>query len=517
MTALIVALSIDAMILIASYFATPLICRAADAFVASWTSLLPEKLRCSQRQQSKPDAEMYEQIAVDDLDEGRPSEPMPMLDTPQEPRTKVPSLVTRIVVIACSTLATVLVILRPSEPAYGYLSESLPLAMLAGPAHRASYESSILLPGDFSWLRGTAMDSFPIDFDWLPSGDAPGAFPDWSPFHVNRDKSHHQNHLHEHYNPKKDPLHTPNLQNDVLKPIRDAISGGNVKIKHVVLVKLESTRHDVWPLRADSYIMKRLNDSYDGGQPPKQVLDRLANLTPVAERLTGFETGFAKERVKPYGGIGASNAHTSGTYTLKSITGTVCGVVPMVIDGNQEFTHDIYQPCLPHIFEAMNHQRNISSRATDWHSWPWHSAWMQSNFGTYDNQDSLTPILGYTDVTTWESLEENNKYIPEETQEEWDHGHADVVMRNYIRDMFADAKKNNTRLFLSYLTHNTHNPWFIPGEYEQFFGNSDGDNDDVNRYLNTVAFENGWIGQMLEVIKEAGVADETLIVMTGDQ
>jgi hypothetical protein len=33
----------------------------------------------------------------------------------------------------------------------------------------------------------------------------------------------------------------------------------------------------------------------------------------------------------------------------------------MAVEANLEYLHDIYQPCLPHILEALNNQPNITS------------------------------------------------------------------------------------------------------------------------------------------------------------
>jgi membrane-anchored protein YejM (alkaline phosphatase superfamily) len=39
----------------------------------------------------------------------------------------------------------------------------------------------------------------------------------------------------------------------------------------------------------------------------------------------------------------------------------------------------------------------------------------------------------------------------------------------------------------------------------------------MNRYLNTLGVADRWLGEVLEIIEEAGVANETLVVMVGDQ
>lgn len=140
-------------------------------------------------------------------------------------------------------------------------------------------------------------------------------------------------------------------------------------------------------------------------------------------------------------------------------------------------------------------------------------------FGTYDYQDLLTPYLGYKDIITQESIDEaGGKYMPEETEMMKHYGYPDRSLKDYVRDAISDAETNHNRLFLSHLTGSTHNPWFKPGDYEELIGNSwYGLNNMLNKYLNTIAYQDGWLADILEVLEDAGVADETLLVMAGDQ
>lgn len=518
---LFVAFVVEGLIMVAAYYATPHLFRATDGFLQIWGSVFSVAFSRCRRKKPLPDPEIYEEIAIDDYDDSD-SDSVALLDTPRVPQVQTShSLLKRVIVILCSSVVVLLSLVRPQDTAYSFLSESLPLAPFGGPKYRPAHVTAATLPGYYPLLKDhSALDHFPT-FDWLPVDESTGQFPDWSPFRYLNFNRTIQESKYAHYNPLKDPLHIPNLQNNILEPLRDALHDGSVKIKHVILVKLESTRQDIWPFRSDSFMMDLINESYKNGSIPADVMDRLSTLTPTAERLTGFKTGFRKdaEHPKPYGGISASKAYTSGTYTLKSITGTVCGANPMAVENQLEYMHDIYQPCLPHIFEALNHQPNSTNQGDDWTSWPWHTMWMQSHYGTWDKQEHLTPHLGYKDIMTRESINDNGrKYIPEENEEEEHHGHEDKVLKNYMRDLFADAKKNNTRLFLSHLTHNTHTPYFIPGEYEEMMGNAgSGLNLKLNRHLNTMHYQDQWISQILEVLEEAGVADETLLVMAGDQ
>lgn len=516
LSALTVAIVVDLLIVVGAYFTTPYLFQATGNFLSTWGSSLSAVFRCCHRKkQALPDPDVSEQIAFDDFDEDTDTESALLLDAPrdlpeqkgtsQKGSSKSWSLLKHLAVMLCSSIVIVLRCLRPHEAAYGFLSGSLPLAPFGGPR-----ETLTPRPGDFNWLNGhTALNTPPV-FDWLPRNRSLDGFTDWSPPHGNASK---------HYNPMKDPLHIPNLQNDLLEPLREVLHNGSVKIKHIILIKLESTRQDVFPFRTDSYIMEHIEDSYDDGHIPKDVEDRLSNLTRTAERLTGFETGFSKDKhsPKPYGGISASNAYTAGTYTLKSIAGTVCGVNPIAVNYNLEYSHHIYQPCLPHIFEALNQQGN-TTKTNDWTSWPWRTMWMQSMFGTYDNQEPLMPALGYKDIMTQGSINAGGRKYTSEDEEVEGYGYPDKVLKNYIRDAVADAEKNHTRLFLSHLTGNTHHPWNKPGDYEELIGKSDdGLNKKLNRYLNTVAYQDGWLADILEVLEDAGVADETLLVMAGDQ
>jgi hypothetical protein len=518
LSALAVAIIIDSLIFTAAYYATPHLFRVTDAFLGTWGSLLPAKFRYNRRkEQELPDPEIYEQIAIDDYDEGHNAESAGLLETPEDPSQDLPvkksrPLLKRVIVISCSVVVVLLRCVRPLDSTYGFFSATLPLAPFKGLISRPAHGSVSSLPGDYSWLEGkTALDDFPT-FDWLRTDDSSNGYVEWSPFKIN-----HTEHFQKHYNPAKDPLHTINLQNDILEPMREVLKNGTVKIKHIILIKLESNRQDVFPFRADSYIMKHIKNSFEDGHIPQDIEDRLATLTPMAQRFTGFENGFPQRegQPKPYGGISARNAYTSGTYTMKSITGTVCGLNPIAVYNNLEYRHDIYQPCLPHIFEALNAQPNRTTETEDWTAWPWHTMWMQSHYGTWDRQFDLTPALGFKDIMTKESLEEtNDKYLPKEKH---DHDYPDKTLNGYLRDVVSAAQANNTRLFLTHLTHNTHTPWYKPGEYEELFGSWFGLNEKINRYLNTIVYQDEWLAEIMEILTEAGIADETLLVMAGDQ
>lgn len=42
-------------------------------------------------------------------------------------------------------------------------------------------------------------------------------------------------------------------------------------------------------------------------------------------------------------------------------------------------------------------------------------------------------------------------------------------------------------------------------------------NKKLNRYLNTIGFVDQWFAEILKILEDTEVANETLLVMTGDQ
>lgn len=122
-----------------------------------------------------------------------------------------------------------------------------------------------------------------------------------------------------------------------------------------MLIKLESTRKDVFHLKRDGYIWERLVQSSKNSSLPFEAQKTLSSLTLTAKYLTGnFEDGFGHEIGTPRGGLNAKNAFTASTYTLKSLVGTHCGISPLATDFDVDTDHRIYQPCLLHNFEALN-------------------------------------------------------------------------------------------------------------------------------------------------------------------
>ncbi|KAM3519704.1 hypothetical protein NHJ13051_007321 [Beauveria bassiana] len=347
----------------------------------------------------------------------------------------------------------VLFIIRPPEPTFIFMSWAV-LALPVIDVH-ASSALGVLHPifgagMHFEWNTTTALaNTGPLP--WLPNGTTLQGFEDWYDGK-------------EHYSPAHDPLHISNLKDDLLPELRGVLK--NISIRHVSLIKLESTRKDVFPFKKDGYIWKKLAETFRDERIPEHALERLGTLTPTANRMTGdYEDGFHHLNKTPRGGISFDNAFTTASYTRKSFTGTLCGVTSLVADFNVEFKNHIYQPCFPQIFNAFNKSTAIND--TDHVTYPWKTYMMQSITDSYDEAHEQLPAMGYAqeNIITKEYLQgEAPKFGYVDLPDINYYGMAEAAIEDYIRDAFANAKRDNERVLLTPITSTTHHPFEIPRE-----------------------------------------------------
>lgn len=88
-----------------------------------------------------------------------------------------------------------------------------------------------------------------------------------------------------------------------------------------------------------------------------------------------------------------------------------------------------------------------------------------------------------------------------------------------MQDLFAEAANNKTRIFLSHITSTTHHPWTTPEDFATEIYTGDGgavDHGPMNDYLNAARFVDNWLGDIMTMLDEAGIANSTLVVVVGD-
>ncbi|KJZ73915.1 hypothetical protein HIM_06583 [Hirsutella minnesotensis 3608] len=395
---------------------------------------------------------------------------------------------------------------RPTDRALSYMSWTpilLPFVELRTPSGGSRVDLGLLSDDDdsTSWTSVSALtDTIPLP--WLPSEPVTG-FEDW-----------YQNATH--YNAAVDPLKISNLDQDLLAGLAGQLR--NVTIRNVMFIVLESTRKDVFPVKKESLVMDRLTESWGAQGMPDEALERLKSLTPTAKLITGdFEDGFQEKTggQRPRGGINFNDAYTTSTYTLKSLTGLLCGVSPLVADFNLEHRHHIYQPCLPHILDALNTLDH--GTADNYTAHKWRSAFMQSATLNFDDFGSLMKRIGFPSDSLVDKeylIGKDAKFGPVTLPDVNYFGFEETPLEDYFRDIFSSARKANERVFLTHVTSTSHHPWTMPGnEAPVELGKG---MEDLSNYLNTIGWDDRWLSNVLKILEEEGVADETLLIFAGD-
>ncbi|KAF5022714.1 hypothetical protein F66182_5262 [Fusarium sp. NRRL 66182] len=453
-------------------------------------------------------------------------------------------------------------IFRPVAP-YTMMSTTLPLAMLDmfKPASKlcptvsdnpwpltdliaeSNWESSNghfpgWTPGNEGIAAQRYRDTIP---EWLPN-QVPSGFSKWIPKNTNAGNESQvkpssgclaPNADDTFYNPVLDPMKVSNLDNDILEVLRDALSGGHVKIKHVALIMMESYREELFPLQQGSDYHKMILKSHKGSDED-EINAKLSQFSPVAERLTGKSGNWKKKDgsdFEPvaipqwndtaqdgYGGINVVGGFTTSSLSFKSMAAIHCGAWPMPVDNFEESETESYQPCIPQILNLLNKMKD-NKPSEDYLEQQWHPAFFQSITDGYDRQDKFDMKIGFEHIVTRDRLEADLNE-GEELEEINYFGFAETTLKSHIEDYLGQIKDQGKRMFLSHFTSTTHHPWDVPSsfpktDYLKISGNS-GWHQDFNSYLNAMRFTDAWLGELLQTFDDFGMTNETLVVFVGD-
>ena len=415
------------------------------------------------------------------------------------------------IVIGVALLAQIgSTLLRPPDQALTMMSWTValqPIVQITQSAPVITTEHTSGPDGIAEIVKNKTALTSPIPFKWLPEGDAPAGFEDWYEADA------------EHYNAEKDPLRISNIQDELLPGLRGTLAG--VDIRHIVVLKMESIRKDVFPIKQGGKIWDKLETSFANKTLPPQVHERLATLTKTANSLTcDYEDGFEHKNKTCRGGISVNNAYTSSSYTLKSVLATLCGIGPVAADFNVESKHHFYQPCLTHILDVFGKLNETKAdKSGDFSSFPWKSFFFQSTTDGFDNQASLMPVLGFSKDNFI-----TKEYLQSDTARHGKSRLADVnyfsipeyPLEEYIKDTFRDAKENDERVFLTHLTSTTHHAFGIPKSENYVKMTEQKELNDLSNYVNAVGYGDRWLGRIMELLEEEGVANQTLVILAGD-
>ncbi|KAF4487749.1 hypothetical protein FAGAP_11396 [Fusarium agapanthi] len=496
-------------------------------------------------------------------------------DTHEESRTRPRTWIILAIISVFLFLTTTL---RPAAP-YTMMSMTLPAAMLemfkSPPKLCNNVEGAWPLPdlitpdtweepnGRFpGWTPGNDgeaaqkyRDTVP---EWLPS-DIPAGFSKWlSKPNKTTDEEPAASPSNAcevpkadgtFYNPVLDPLKISNLDTDIIDVIRDTLKGGDVKIKHVALIMMESYREELFPLQQGSDYHKLMVKSHKG-EDIDEINEKLSRMSPVAERLTGKSGNWKRkdgsdfEHVaipqwndtaqEGYGGINVVGGFTTSSLSFKSMAAIHCGAWSMPVDGFEESETDAYQACIPQVFNLFNKLKDDkkSKSKSNWESklsWKsksedfleqqWYPAFFQSITDGYDRQGKFDDKIGFEHIVTRGRLEDDRKK-GEQLEEINYFGFPETTLKGHIEDYLKEVKEKGKRMFFSHFTSTTHHPWGVPKSFEKTdFLNTEGKmgwHSEFNDYLNAMRFTDAWLGELLQTFDNHGLTNETLVVFVGD-
>lgn len=334
------------------------------------------------------------------------------------------------------------------------------------------------------------------------------------------------------YNPVNDPLKISNLDNDILDVLKETFSNGDVKIKHVALIMMESYREELFPIQHGSDYHNIILNSHKKHLDEDEINGRLSKMSPVAERITGKSGNFQRKdgsvfasaptpewndtTEEGFGGINVVGGFTTSSLSFKSMAAIHCGAWPMPVDNFEEAEAESYQPCIPQIMNLLNSNKD-NKTTDDFLDQQWLPAFFQSITDGYDRQREFDDHIGFQHIVTKKKLDADARKEGKELEEINYFGYAETTLKSHIQDYIKKIQDEGKRMFLSHFTSTTHHPWGTPGSFPIVdYMHPKGGHDEFNSYLNAIRFTDAWLGELMQIFNDAGIADETLVVFVGD-
>lgn len=245
-----------------------------------------------------------------------------------------------------------------------------------------------------------------------------------------------------------------------------ALSGGSglaetreTERRNVAMVLLESVR-------------SRSTTPYNENIETTPFMDELASESLVAERAYSVVPG-----------------------TLKSLIAIECGVEPPLSGG------------IPKMLDSGGIPRDCLAELLSEHGY--NSVFFENASEEFQRRGDLVRAFGYEDFYPLERLEEEG--YTEGFQRANYFGYEDDVMLEPSRDWLEE---NSGEPFLaSYETITAHHEYLAPDTYGT---RSLAEDDELNRYLNSVRYVDFFLNNLFDQYKELGLYEDTIFVVYGD-
>jgi phosphoglycerol transferase MdoB-like AlkP superfamily enzyme len=186
------------------------------------------------------------------------------------------------------------------------------------------------------------------------------------------------------------------------------------------------------------------------------------------------------------------NAYTVVPHTSKALVAGHCGVVPPLDTQNTEAEPDILPAqCLPDLLKEQGYATGFFQSATE----------------TFERRRMTVANFGDEDFFPLEAL-------PREGFAQANYfGYEDDIMLEPSKDWLQEQKDAGRPFMASYLTVTSHHDYVVPEGFEQKKYVED---EELNRYLNTVAYEDQFLEKLIQQYKDLGLYDNTIFVIMGD-
>lgn len=190
------------------------------------------------------------------------------------------------------------------------------------------------------------------------------------------------------------------------------------------------------------------------------------------------------------GTIQATQARAVVTHTSKSVTAIHCGTPPPFDNQHTEASAGgVYARCLPELLAGVGYD----------------TAFMQTATQEFEDRPALVRELGYATFTPLERLDTAGyskvNYFGVED---------DALLPEVERWVTERAERP---FMLGLLTVATHHDYVVP---EGFAQRRYVDDEERNRYLNLVRYEDRFVEQLVAVLERTGHRDDTIVVVVGD-
>ena len=187
----------------------------------------------------------------------------------------------------------------------------------------------------------------------------------------------------------------------------------------------------------------------------------------------------------------AERAHAVVPHTSKALLATICGVNPPLDTKKTESEPGVVPArCLPELLGEQGYN----------------SAFFQSATRTFERRPQLVDNFGYGFFRAIEGMDRTGY------QRANYFGYEDEIMLPSSRE-WLEENGDDGPFMTTYLTVTPHHNYVVPGRY----GTKDySSNPELNRYLNTVRYQDFFLKKLFEQYKDLGLYEDTVFVILGD-